>query len=79
MAPLFVALGFGPLMAWKRGRIGRTGQILIPALIVALVAFGAVAWESAGNLLMTGVGLGLALWLIVSVLLEITQRLQLFT
>ncbi|MCK0069995.1 heme lyase CcmF/NrfE family subunit [Kordiimonas laminariae] len=78
MSPLIVALGFGPLLAWKRGRIGRAGQMLIPALIVALVAFLAVAWDSAGGLLMTGFGLGLALWLIVSVFLELFERLQLF-
>ncbi|TNE64664.1 MAG: heme lyase CcmF/NrfE family subunit [Alphaproteobacteria bacterium] len=78
MSPLIVALGMGPLLAWKRGRIGRAAQVVLPALIVALVAGLYVVWQSAGGLVMTAFGLGLALWLIASVLLEIAERTQLF-
>jgi len=78
MSPLIVALGFGPLLAWKRGRIGRAGQILLPALVVALVAAIAVYWQSIGGAVMTAFGLGLAIWLTVSVFLEIAERIQLF-
>ncbi len=78
MSPLIVALGFGPLLAWKRGRISRAAQIVLPALIVALVAALVIVWQSAGGVVMTAFGLGLATWLIVSVLLEIAERIQLF-
>jgi len=74
MSPLVVALGFGPLLAWKRGRINRALQILLPAVIVSLVVFWAVIWESAGGIMMTGFGAALAIWLMASVLLEINDR-----
>jgi len=78
MSPLIVALGFGPLLAWKRGRIGKSAQILLPAAIISLVIFWSVVWSSTGGLVMTGVGLGLGAWLIISVFLEISSRTKLF-
>ncbi|MCJ9428110.1 heme lyase CcmF/NrfE family subunit [Kordiimonas marina] len=78
MSPLIVALGIGPLLAWKRGRLSRAAQIMLPALGVALVAALAVLWHSSGQLIMTAVGLALAAWLIASVFLEVAERTQLF-
>ncbi|MFC3051478.1 heme lyase CcmF/NrfE family subunit [Kordiimonas pumila] len=78
MSPLVVALGFGPLLAWKRGRIGRTAQLLLPAFIVALFVGCFVLWQQAGGYVMSAFGLGLAAWLMTSVLLEIAERTQLF-
>jgi len=78
MSPLIVALGFGPLMAWKRGRLSRTVQLLLPALIVAVFAGLVIYWQSAGDYIMTAFGLGLGFWLVSSVLLEIAERIQLF-
>ncbi len=78
MSPLIVALGLGPLLAWKRGRLSRAGQIALPALIVALVAAAAILWQTAGGIVMTAFGLMLATWLVTSVLLEIAERIQLF-
>ncbi|WP_262692277.1 heme lyase CcmF/NrfE family subunit [Kordiimonas aestuarii] len=78
MSPLIVALGFGPLLAWKRGRLGRAAQIVLPALVVAAVAALAIWWQTVGGAVMTAFGLGLATWLTVSVFLEIAERIQLF-
>ncbi|WP_417449483.1 heme lyase CcmF/NrfE family subunit [Kordiimonas sp.] len=78
MSPLIVALGFGPLLAWKRGRLGRAAQIVVPALVVAAVAGLVIWWQSVGGAVMTAFGLSLAVWLSVSVFLEITERIQLF-
>jgi len=78
MSPLIVALGFGPLLAWKRGRISRAAQVLIPAAIVGVVTFWLVIWDKAGGIMMTGFGLALAAWLMVSVLMEIAERTKLF-
>jgi cytochrome c-type biogenesis protein CcmF len=78
MSPLIVALGFGPLLAWKRGRLGRAAQILVPALVVAAVAAMTIYWQAIGGAVMTAFGLGLAIWLTVSVFLEIAERIQLF-
>jgi len=74
MSPLVVALGFGPLLAWKRGRISKAVQVLLPAVIVAFVIFWFTLWDDASGLVMTGAGLGLGAWLIVSVILEIGER-----
>ena len=71
MSPLIVALGFGPLMAWKRGRIGRATQILLPALIVAGGGMGAVVWPYTTGDVVTALGLGRAFWLISAVLVGI--------
>jgi len=76
MSPLIVALGFGPLLAWKRGRISKTVQVLLPAVIIALVIFWSVIWHDAAGLLMTGFGMALGIWLIISVFLEINSRIK---
>ena len=78
MSPLIVALGFGPLLAWKRGRLGRAAQIVVPALVVAAVAGIVIWWQNIGGVVMTAFGLSLAVWLTISVLLEIAERIQLF-
>ncbi len=78
MSPLIVALGFGPLLAWKRGRLPKAAVRLVPAAIVALVVALVVYWKSAGGIVMTAFGLLLATWLLASVLMEIAERTQLF-
>ena len=78
MSPLIVALGLGPVLAWKRGNISRAMQITFPALVVSFVAAVVLLWSSSGGIVMTAFGLGLAIWLIVSVLLEIAGRVKLF-
>lgn len=76
MSPLIVALGVGPLLAWKRGKLPRAFQLVLPALVVALVAAIALVWSGIGGTVMTAFGLGLAVWLIGSVLLEIASRVR---
>jgi cytochrome c-type biogenesis protein CcmF len=78
ISPLIVALGVGPLLTWKRGRFGKAAQVLVPAVIVVLTVFWITIWPDVGGLIMTGLGLALALWLILSVLLEITNRTKFF-
>lgn len=78
MSPLVVALGFGPLLAWKRGRLSRAASLVLPAAMVSLVVAVLVFWQTAGGLVMTAFGLGLASWLFVSVFLEMAERTQLF-
>jgi cytochrome c-type biogenesis protein CcmF len=79
MSPLIVALGIGPLLAWKRGRLAKSLQIALPALIVALVAAAALLWDTAGGFIMTAFGLMLAVWLLGSVFLEIANRIKLWS
>jgi len=74
MSPLIVALGFGPLLAWKRGNISRAAQILLPAVIISLFVFWITIWHDAAGMIMTGVGIGLGSWLMLSVMLEINKK-----
>ncbi|WCL54460.1 heme lyase CcmF/NrfE family subunit [Gimibacter soli] len=78
MSPLIVALGLGPLLAWKRGRLSRAFRLLLPALIVAAVVFVGTIWATAGGYVMSAFGLALGLWLIASAKLEILQRVRFF-
>ncbi|NVJ98385.1 MAG: heme lyase CcmF/NrfE family subunit [Alphaproteobacteria bacterium] len=77
MSPLIIALGFGPLLAWKRGRLPKAATTLLPAALVAIVVAIAIYWQAAGGVIMTAFGLGLAVWLLGSVLLEVADRTQL--
>ena len=77
MSPLVVAVGFGPLMAWKRGQIGKVARWLLPAAGVALVTLIATYWSSIGGAFMTALGLGLGAWLLVAVLLDVAKKLRL--
>ena len=78
MCPLVIAMGFGPLLSWKRGKIGRVSRILLPALFVALVAAMIVFWSGLKEPIMTMIGLMLGVWLLASVLLEVIERTGLF-
>lgn len=80
MIPLIIAMGFGPLLSWKRGDItGALGR-LKAAAAAALLAFG-LAWVLAGGALddaLAAVGFGLAVWLLVATLVELAERVKLF-
>jgi len=74
MTPLIVALCFGPLLAWKRGKISRTASLLLPAALVAVVMVVLGLWASVGDGLLAAFGLALAGGLFASVLLELASR-----
>ena len=78
MTPLVIAMGYGPLLSWKRGKFTRTTYILMPVFIVALLAGLIVFWSALKGPAMTAIGFMLALWLILSLLLEISERIGLF-
>ncbi|GHF14391.1 cytochrome c biogenesis protein CcmF [Kordiimonas sediminis] len=78
MSPLVIALGFGPLLAWKRGNLSRAARILLPAFLAAVLGGIALTLSAGTGVVMTAFGFALALYLAVSVLLEIAGRIQLF-
>jgi cytochrome c-type biogenesis protein CcmF len=78
MTPLMVALGMAPLLAWKRGRLSKAAQLTLPAMIVGLCIFILTIWQDINGLIMTGLGLGLATWLALAILLDVLQKIQLF-
>ncbi|WP_421883282.1 heme lyase CcmF/NrfE family subunit [Pacificispira sp.] len=74
MAPLFVALGVGPLLPWKRADLAPALRLLWVAfvftLVVTIVA-GIAVWGQAAIALL---GLGLSAWLIGAVLTELYRK-----
>ena len=78
MTPLILALGVGPMLAWKRGKGDRIKALIIPVLIIALLTAVVIFWITAGTSLMTGLGLMLAFYLMGSSLMEMADRVKLF-
>ncbi len=79
MVPLLVAMAIGPMLPWKRGDLGA-------ALARLKFAFIATAGTVVLTLVIAGVGsvgaacgLALAAWLLAGTLVELTERLRLFS
>jgi len=78
MVPMVIAVGVGPMLAWKRGDLMGALQRLWAAYIVTgLVILGAFYATSGGPVLAV-LGLGLAAWLATAVLVELAERVRLF-
>src|SRR5262245_23728192 len=78
IVPLFLALPFGPLMAWKRADLPGALQRLWVAAAAAVVAVVVVTAMNNGGRVLSVLGLALAVWLIVGALAELADRLKLF-
>src|SRR3954452_4927235 len=78
MVPMIIALGVGPLLAWKRGDLVGALQRLWVAYIAAGVVLLACLYVTNGGPVLAVLGLTLAAWLAVSVLTELADRLRLF-
>jgi cytochrome c-type biogenesis protein CcmF len=78
MVPMIIAVGIGPLLAWKRGDILGALQRLwvayIATALVVLVAF----YVTYGGPVLAVLGLGLSAWLATAVLTEFAERIRLF-
>jgi cytochrome c-type biogenesis protein CcmF len=78
MVPMVMAVGVGPMLAWKRGDILGALQRLWAAYIatglVVLIAF----YVTHGGPVLAVLGLGLAAWLATAVLTEYAERIRLF-
>jgi cytochrome c-type biogenesis protein CcmF len=78
MVPMLIAVGFGPMLAWKRGDLLGALQRLWVSYIAAGLAI-AIAWYvTHGGPILAVLGLGLAAWLFVAVLSELAERVRLF-
>ena len=78
MVPMIIAVGIGPMLAWKRGDILGALQRLwvayIATALVLLVAF----YVTYGGPVLAVLGLGLSAWLFAAVLTEFAERVRLF-
>jgi len=77
MVPMILALGVGPLLAWKRGDLaGALSRLWVAAL--AAVGIGLSILYLRGAPVGAAIGFGLAVWLAVSVVTEWAERVRLF-
>jgi cytochrome c-type biogenesis protein CcmF len=77
MVPLFLALPFGTLLAWKRGDAAAAAERLVVAGIAAVLCAALGAWLAGGETrLGAAFGLALSAWLIVGSLAELALRTQ---
>jgi len=78
MAPLLVAVPFGPLLAWKRGDILGVAQRLCVAFAIGVLGMAATfAFEGARPIL-APFAVGLALFVMAGALTDIVERTGLF-
>jgi len=77
MLPLLLAMGVGPLLAWKRADLGGAMARLTWAGVAALAA-GILAWSfHTDGPVMAGVGIALAAWIAGGVVTELAGRIAL--
>ncbi|MSO91835.1 MAG: heme lyase CcmF/NrfE family subunit [Rhodospirillales bacterium] len=78
MIPMIAAMAVGPLLAWKRGDLAAAMKRLwVAAAAAAMVAL--FIWQMQGDGAIFGaLGIGLATWLLVGVLVEWGERIRLF-
>jgi cytochrome c-type biogenesis protein CcmF len=78
MVPVLLALGVGPMLAWKRGDLlGALQRLWVAfafALAVALVGF----WVTHGGPVLAILGLALAGWTAMGAVVEWAERIRLF-
>ena len=78
MVPMFMAMGFGPLLSWKRADLVQAALRLKIAFLAAALAVAAALALTGGGPFLAIVGLGLAAWLGASTLVELGERVKLF-
>ena len=77
MVPLIIAVGIGPLLAWKRGDLAGAMHNLWVAAIAAICLGMALAWLQ-GAPVGAALGMALAAWLGIAVVTEWADRVRLF-
>ncbi len=78
MVPMIVAVGIGPMLAWKRGDLLGALQRLWVAYIVAAVAALVLFYVTYGGPVLAVLGIAIAVWLAAAVVTEWAERVGLF-
>ncbi len=76
--PLLFAMPFGPLLAWKRGDLLAAAQRLMAAFGIGLVAIAATFVAQGAHAVLAPFGIGLAFFVMVGSLVDISERTGLF-
>ena len=77
MVPLLLAVGVGPLLAWKRGDLPGALQRLWAAFAVALVVVAGGLVVTHGARVLAMLGIALAAWVFASAAVEWAERVRL--
>jgi cytochrome c-type biogenesis protein CcmF len=78
MVPMVIAVGVGPMLAWKRGDLlGALQRLWVAYIATALVVLIA-SYLTYGGPVLAVLGLGLSTWLFAAVLTEFAERIRLF-
>ncbi len=75
MVPLVIALGVGPLLPWKRADLGGVLARLKLAFTAALILTLITAYLTWGKGVFGAMGIGIAVWLGASVMVEFGERI----
>jgi cytochrome c-type biogenesis protein CcmF len=78
MVPMIIAVGIGPMLAWKRGDILGALQRLWVAYIATALVLLAAFYVTYGGPVLAVLGFGLSAWLAAAVLTEFAERVRLF-
>jgi cytochrome c-type biogenesis protein CcmF len=78
MVPMVIAVGVGPMLAWKRGDLLGALQRLWVAYIATGLTVLVAFYVTYGGPVLAVLGLGLAAWLFTAVLTELAERIRLF-
>src|SRR5689334_17167259 len=78
MVPMLLAVGVGPILAWKRGDLLGALQRLWAAYIFTALVLLVAFYVTQGGPVLAVLGFGLSAWLFAAVLTEFADRLRLF-
>jgi cytochrome c-type biogenesis protein CcmF len=78
MVPMVIAVGVGPMLAWKRGDLLGALQRLWVAYIATGLTVLVAFYITYGGPVLAVLGLGLSAWLMAAVLTEFAERIRLF-
>jgi cytochrome c-type biogenesis protein CcmF len=78
MVPMVIAVGVGPMLAWKRGDLLGALQRLWVAYIATALTVLVAFYVTYGGPVLAVLGLGLSAWLFAAVLTEFAERIRLF-
>ena len=76
--PMFMAMGFGPVLSWKRSDLVQVTLRLKTAFLIAGVATAAIVALLNDGPFLGIIGLALAVWLFSATLVELAERIKLF-
>ena len=74
-APLIIAMAIGPLLPWKRAALRPALERIWMVAVIAVVVFAVMAGESNA---VTALGLAGGVWVVLSALSDIAERIKLF-